>query len=115
MTNQELNDLKNRFVANGAATPTTQFAERAENAELWDADGKRWIDFAGGIGVLNLGHRHPKIVAAVEAQLKKVMHTSAAVTSRRSSSPKRSLETFVNGTPYFSHRRKLGDGGFRSL
>ena len=81
MTNQELNDLKNRFVANGAATPTTQFAERAENAELWDADGKRWIDFAGGIGVLNLGHRHPKIVAAVEAQLKKVMHTSAAVIS----------------------------------
>ncbi|HBQ05733.1 MAG TPA: 4-aminobutyrate--2-oxoglutarate transaminase, partial [Halomonas sp.] len=79
MTNQELNDLKNRFVANGAATSTTQFAERAENAELWDADGKRWIDFAGGIGVLNLGHRHPKIVAAVEAQLKKVMHTSAAV------------------------------------
>ncbi|MEH6640304.1 4-aminobutyrate--2-oxoglutarate transaminase [Vreelandella glaciei] len=81
MTNQELNDLKNRFVANGAATSTTQFAERAENAELWDADGKRWIDFAGGIGVLNLGHRHPKIVAAVEAQLKKVMHTSAAVIS----------------------------------
>jgi len=81
MTNQELNDLKNRFVANGAATPTTQFAERAENAELWDADGNRWIDFAGGIGVLNLGHRHPKIVAAVEAQLKKVMHTSAAVIS----------------------------------
>ena len=71
MTNQELNDLKNRFVANGAATPTTQFAERAENAELWDADGKRWIDFAGGIGVLNLGHRHPKIVAAVEAQLQR--------------------------------------------
>tara|TARA_R100001369_G_scaffold66760_6_gene94117 strand:- start:18741 stop:20015 length:1275 start_codon:yes stop_codon:yes gene_type:complete len=81
MTNQELNDLKNRYVANGAATPTTQFAERAENAELWDADGNRWIDFAGGIGVLNLGHRHPKIVAAVEAQLKKVMHTSAAVIS----------------------------------
>ncbi|MCB8888307.1 4-aminobutyrate--2-oxoglutarate transaminase [Vreelandella malpeensis] len=81
MTNHELNELKNRFVANGAATPTTQFAERAENAEIWDADGHRWIDFAGGIGVLNLGHRHPKIVAAVEAQLKKVMHTSAAVIS----------------------------------
>ncbi|MDN7131326.1 4-aminobutyrate--2-oxoglutarate transaminase [Halomonas sp. MC140] len=81
MTNQELNELKNRFVANGAATANTAFAEHAENAELWDADGQRWIDFAGGIGVLNLGHRHPKIVAAVEAQLKKVMHTSAAVIS----------------------------------
>ncbi|MGO2262260.1 4-aminobutyrate--2-oxoglutarate transaminase [Halomonas sp.] len=81
MTNHELNELKNRYVANGAATPNTAFAERAENAELWDADGNRWIDFAGGIGVLNLGHRHPKIVAAVEAQLHKVMHTSAAVIS----------------------------------
>ncbi|MGS2742311.1 4-aminobutyrate--2-oxoglutarate transaminase [Halomonas sp. LS-001] len=81
MTNQELNELKNRFVASGAATATTQFVDHAENAELWDEDGKRWIDFAGGIGVLNLGHRHPKVVAAVEAQLKKVMHTCATVIS----------------------------------
>ncbi len=37
--------------------------------EVWDADGKRMIDFAGGIGVLNIGHRHPKVVEAVKAQL----------------------------------------------
>ena len=41
------------------------FAERAENAELWDVEGKRYIDFAGGIAVLNTGHRHPKIVEAI--------------------------------------------------
>ena len=79
MTNAELNALKERYVAAGAATPTTQFAARAENAELWDEDGQRWIDFAGGIGVLNLGHRHPKVVEAVRAQLDKVMHTCASV------------------------------------
>jgi 4-aminobutyrate aminotransferase / (S)-3-amino-2-methylpropionate transaminase / 5-aminovalerate transaminase len=50
-------------------------ADRAENAEVWDVEGKRYIDFAGGIAVLNTGHRHPKIVAAVKAQLDKVHHT----------------------------------------
>jgi 4-aminobutyrate aminotransferase len=41
------------------------YAERAENAELWDVEGRRYIDFAAGIAVLNTGHRHPKVVAAV--------------------------------------------------
>jgi len=79
MNNAELNELKKRYVAAGAATSATQFAERAENAEVWDADGNRFIDFAGGIGVLNLGHRHPKVVAAIREQLDKVMHTCATV------------------------------------
>ena len=39
---------------------TEIYAARAENAELWDVDGKRYIDFAGGIAVLNTGHRHPR-------------------------------------------------------
>ena len=50
-------------------------AERAENAEVWDVEGKRYIDFAGGIAVLNTGHRHPKVLAAVKAQLDQVHHT----------------------------------------
>ena len=79
MTNAELNDLKKRYVANGAASPATQFADRAENAVIWDADGNRIIDFAGGIGVLNIGHRHPKVVEAVKAQLDRVMHTCQTV------------------------------------
>ncbi len=79
MNNVQLNELKQRYVANGCASPATQFAERAENAEVWDADGKRFIDFAGGIAVLNIGHRHPKVVEAVKAQLDKVMHTCAVV------------------------------------
>jgi len=79
MNNAQLNELKNRYVANGAASASTQFADHAENAELWDADGERFIDFAGGIGVLNLGHRHPKVVEAVKAQLDKLMHTCQTV------------------------------------
>ncbi|MBZ5487179.1 4-aminobutyrate--2-oxoglutarate transaminase [Halomonas aquamarina] len=79
MNNAELNALKRKYVANGAASPATAFANHAENAEVWDADGNRFIDFAGGIGVLNIGHRHPKVVAAVKAQLDKVMHTCQTV------------------------------------
>lgn len=79
MSNAELNELKLKYVAAGAASPATAFADRAENAQVWDADGNRFIDFAGGIGVLNVGHRHPKVVAAVKAQLDKVMHTCQTV------------------------------------
>ncbi|EWG99810.1 4-aminobutyrate--2-oxoglutarate transaminase [Halomonas sp. BC04] len=79
MNNAQLNELKQRYVANGAASPATQYADRAENALIWDADGNRIIDFAGGIGVLNIGHRHPKVVEAVKAQLDKVMHTCQTV------------------------------------
>ncbi len=78
-SNKELQALKEKYVAAGAASPNEQFADHAKNAELWDADGKRMIDFAGGIGVLNLGHRHPKVVEAVKAQLDKVMHTCQTV------------------------------------
>lgn len=51
------------------------FAARAENAELWDVEGRRYIDFASGIAVNNVGHRHPCVVAAVREQLDHVMHT----------------------------------------
>ena len=51
------------------------YAARAQNAEIWDIEGNRYIDFAGGIGVLNLGHANPRIVAAVQAQAAKFTHT----------------------------------------
>jgi 4-aminobutyrate aminotransferase len=51
------------------------FVARAENAELWDIEGRRFIDFAGGIGVLNTGHRHPRVVAAIHAQLEQFTHS----------------------------------------
>lgn len=51
------------------------FAARAENAELWDAEGRRFIDFASGIAVVNTGHCHPKVIAAVQRQLELFTHT----------------------------------------
>jgi 4-aminobutyrate aminotransferase len=54
---------------------TQIYASRAENAEIWDVEGRRYIDFAGGIGVLNTGHRHPKVMTAVSAQLERFTHT----------------------------------------
>ena len=73
--------LKRREAAvpRGVATAAPVFADRARNAEIWDAEGKRYIDFAGGIAVLNTGHRHPKVVAAVEAQLARFSHTAFQV------------------------------------
>jgi 4-aminobutyrate aminotransferase len=52
------------------------YAARAENAVVWDIEGKRYLDFAGGIAVLNTGHRHPQVVAAVERQLAQFSHTA---------------------------------------
>ena len=51
------------------------YIDRAQNAEVWDVEGKRYIDFAGGIAVLNTGHRHPLMVAAIEEQLRRFTHT----------------------------------------
>ena len=66
-------------VARGVASATTIFAQRAENAELWDVEGNRFIDFAGGIAVLNTGHRHPAVIAAAKAQEDLYTHTSFQV------------------------------------
>jgi len=51
------------------------YIDRAENAEIWDIEGKRYIDFAAGIAVLNVGHRHPRVVAAIKAQVDQFLHT----------------------------------------
>ena len=66
-------------VARGVASAAPIYAARAENAELWDVEGNRYIDFAGGIAVLNTGHRHPKVVAAAKAQEDLYTHTSFQV------------------------------------
>ncbi|WP_304166876.1 4-aminobutyrate--2-oxoglutarate transaminase [Phenylobacterium aquaticum] len=68
-------------VPRGVASATAIFATRGENSELWDAEGRRYIDFGGGIAVLNTGHRHPRVMAAVAAQLERYTHTAFQVTA----------------------------------
>jgi len=55
------------------------YAERASNAELWDVEGRRFIDFGSGIAVLNTGHRHPRVMKAVSEQLERFTHTAYQV------------------------------------
>ena len=74
-TNSELLARREQAVARGVANMHNIYAARAENAEVWDVEGKRYIDFAGGIGVLNTGHRHPKVMAAVQEQMERYTHT----------------------------------------
>jgi 4-aminobutyrate aminotransferase/(S)-3-amino-2-methylpropionate transaminase len=71
----DLLDRRNRAVARGVSAAHPLFVARAEGARLWDVDGREFVDFAGGIGVLNAGHRHPAVVAAVRAQLDAFTHT----------------------------------------
>lgn len=78
-TNDDLLARRQAAVARGVSTMMPIFADHAENSELWDVEGRRFIDFAGGIAVLNFGHRHPKIMAAIEAQLKRFTHTAFQV------------------------------------
>jgi 4-aminobutyrate aminotransferase/(S)-3-amino-2-methylpropionate transaminase len=78
-SNANLLARREAAVAPGVASATQVFASYAENAELWDVEGKRYIDFVGGIGVLNVGHRHPKVVAAAKAQEDHYTHTSFQV------------------------------------
>jgi 4-aminobutyrate aminotransferase/(S)-3-amino-2-methylpropionate transaminase len=78
--NEDLGRRRAAAVARGVASAQALYAARAENGELWDVEGRRYVDFSSGIAVLNTGHRHPRIVAAVEAQLKAFTHTCFTVT-----------------------------------
>jgi 4-aminobutyrate aminotransferase len=73
--NASLQDRRLAATPRGVGVMAGFYIDRAQNAEVWDVEGKRYIDFAGGIAVLNTGHRHPALVAAIEEQLKRFTHT----------------------------------------
>ena len=77
--NDRLLALRDEHVPRGIATAHPIVAARAEGAELWDVDGKRYLDFVGGIGVLNVGHSHPRVVEAVRRQVGEIAHASFQV------------------------------------
>ncbi|WP_431108052.1 4-aminobutyrate--2-oxoglutarate transaminase [Variovorax paradoxus] len=75
LTNAALMARRGAAVARGVGQAHEIFVSRAVNAEVWDVEGRRYIDFAGGIAVLNTGHCHPEISAAVKAQVDLYSHT----------------------------------------
>jgi len=78
-TAAELAALRNANIPRGVLTAHPITVARAEGAYVWDVEGKQYLDFVAGIGVLNVGHNHPRVVAAVEKQLKHVTHMAFQV------------------------------------
>jgi 4-aminobutyrate aminotransferase len=73
--NEQLMARKAAATPRGVGVMGSFFVDKALNSELWDIEGRRFIDFAGGIAVMNTGHRHPKVVQAMQAQLERFTHT----------------------------------------
>jgi len=70
-----LRELRDKVVPQGQGSVTPYYVESAKGAIIYDVDGCEFIDFAGGIGVMNVGHSHPKVVAAIKDQAEKFTHT----------------------------------------
>ncbi|MDN2663222.1 4-aminobutyrate--2-oxoglutarate transaminase [Psychromonas sp. 14N.309.X.WAT.B.A12] len=79
MTNSSLQSRKTQAFARGQGNIYPIYVEHAKNAELWDVEGQRYIDFGTGIAVCNTGHSHPKIVEAAKQQIDKFSHTCVMV------------------------------------
>jgi 4-aminobutyrate aminotransferase / (S)-3-amino-2-methylpropionate transaminase / 5-aminovalerate transaminase len=80
-TNESLMARRDAAVARGVSRSHSIFVERGQNAEVWDVEGRRYVDFTGGISVLNTGQRHPRVVSAVMRQLERSIHNCFQVLS----------------------------------
>ena len=78
-TNESLKARRDLACPAGLPSKSGIYAARAQGAELWDVEGKRYIDFIGGIGVLNVGHAHPKVVEAIKKQSEEFIHTAFGI------------------------------------
>ncbi len=74
-TNTELQQRRTEVISAGVSSLTPVHTASARGAIVRDVEGREYIDFAGGIGVMNIGHCHPKVVAAIKAQAEKFHHT----------------------------------------
>lgn len=105
MSNQSLQARREAAVVRGISNMLPVYVDRAENAEVWDVEGRRFIDFAGGIAVLNTGHRHPKVMEAVKKQADAFTHTCFMVTPYESFV---ALAEKLNALTPGSHAKKTG-------
>ncbi|GAB7522890.1 4-aminobutyrate--2-oxoglutarate transaminase [Paraburkholderia sp. 2C] len=103
LNNASLQDRKNAATPRGVGVMCDFYAQRALNAELWDVEGRRFIDFAAGIAVVNTGHRHPKLVAALREQLDCFTHTAYQIVPYASYVE---LAEKINARAPGSHRKK---------
>ena len=73
--NDALKELRTQVIPQGHTSATTCYVESAQGAIIRDVEGREYIDFAGGIAVMNVGHSHPKVVAAIKDQAEKFTHS----------------------------------------
>ncbi|WP_419176234.1 4-aminobutyrate--2-oxoglutarate transaminase [Desulfosediminicola sp.] len=74
-SNSALQAIRDKYIAKGNVSGTSSYVDYAKGALITDVEGKKYIDFAGGIAVMNVGHSHPKVVKAIQAQAEKFTHT----------------------------------------
>ncbi|WP_019939501.1 4-aminobutyrate--2-oxoglutarate transaminase [Bordetella sp. FB-8] len=103
MDNQTWQARKTEAIPHGIGVLCDFYMDRALNAELWDVQGRRYIDFAAGIAVTNTGHCHPRVVAAVSQQLNKFTHTAFQVSPYSSYVE---LAEKINARAPGSHKKK---------
>jgi 4-aminobutyrate aminotransferase/(S)-3-amino-2-methylpropionate transaminase len=96
-TNQALHELRNKVIAKGNVSGTDRYIAHAHGAILTDVEGQDYIDFGGGIAVMNVGHSHPKVVQAIKDQAEKFTHTCFMVTPY--ASPVKLAEKLCNAAP----------------
>ena len=97
LTNAALQDLRSKVIAKGNASGTTAYVASAKGAVITDVEGNEFIDFAGGIAVMNVGHSHPKVVKAIKDQAEKFTHTCFMVSPY--ASPVKLAEKLVKAVP----------------
>ncbi len=102
-SNSQLDARRLAATPRGIGVGFSIYAEKARNAELWDVQGQRYIDFAAGIAVLNTGHCHPRVVAAMQAQLQQFTHTCYQVVPYASAI---ALAERINAITPGSHAKK---------
>ena len=85
MKNAEINQRRIDASPRGVGVMCNFYADRAENSTIWDVEGRMYTDFAAGIAVLNTGHRHPAVVAAITSQLARFTHTAYQIVPYESS------------------------------
>jgi 4-aminobutyrate aminotransferase/(S)-3-amino-2-methylpropionate transaminase len=96
-TNKALHELRNKFIAKGNVSGTDRYIAHAHGAIITDVEGQDYIDFGGGIAVMNVGHSHPKVVQAIKDQAEKFTHTCFMVTPY--ASPVKLAEKLCDAAP----------------
>ena len=96
-SNSSLHELRNTVIAKGNVSGTDRYIARARGAVLTDVEGNDYLDFGGGIAVMNVGHSHPKVVAAIKEQAEKFTHTCFMVTPYEG--PVRVAEKLIAAVP----------------